>query len=126
MQKGAVTGILELLNTHRKMCSLAEEAMLRAEERSGPERLRAEDLIALEHYRILPLCRAIMVVIAQSVPQREVDRITSTTGERITYPSSVPAFAPLQNVLLVRTGDEADLSESIDFSMLAKYALPRE
>jgi hypothetical protein len=72
MQKGAVTSIPELLDTHKKMCSLAEEA------------------------------------------------------ERITHPSSVPAFAPLQNVLLVRTGDEADLSASIDFSVLAKHALPRE
>jgi hypothetical protein len=126
MQKGAVTSTPELLDTHKKMCSLAEEALLRAEGRSGPERLRAEDLIALEHYKILPLCRAIIVVVDQSVPQHEMDRITSTTGERITHPSSVPAFAPLQNVLLVRTGDEADLSASIDFSVLAKHALPRE
>jgi hypothetical protein len=109
------------------MCSLADEAMLRAKERSGPERrLRAEALIALKHYKILPLCRAIMVVIDQRVPQHEVDRITSTTGERITHPSSVPAFAPLQNVMLVRTGDGADLSAFIDFLELAKCALPRE
>jgi hypothetical protein len=126
MQKKAVTSIPELLDTHRKICGPTEEAMLHAKERSGPERLRAEGLISLEHYKILLLCRAIMVVIDQSVPRHEIDRITSATGEHITHPSSVPAFTPLQNVLLVRTGDEADLSASIDFSELAKYALPRE
>jgi hypothetical protein len=105
----APTRIPELLELHKKLCDIADETF----SRSG-----------WTGSTILPICRAVMIVLDQEVPKNHRDEISQRTGERITRPVCLEAFAPLQNLLLVRTGKEEALSAPIDFTSLAEHALP--
>jgi hypothetical protein len=114
LRKSAVTSIPELLSLHRTMCTLHRGKVKLQKEVPDPQ--TCEISTEVENAKMLPLCRAIIIVLDQRVPEHEVERIKDATGNLIAHPKSPEAFAPLQNVLLVRTRDEADLSASINFS----------
>ena len=105
MDQTAPKTIPELLVLHQELCDLAEQALVTQQ--------NAQDRLHREVYKILPLCRAIMVILDQETSNNEKEDITR------------PVYTSRQNVLLVRTGCEEGLSTPIQLTKLAKHALPR-
>lgn len=64
-----------------------------------------------QHYKLLPLCRAILIVL---------DEIPPNPGARISLEREVQR----QNVLIIRTGDEDSLSAPINFDTIRSQSLP--
>jgi hypothetical protein len=109
LETDAPTRVPELLELHKKLCDIADETFARS---------------GWTGSTILPICRAVMIVLDQEVPKHHRDEISRRTGERITRPVCLEAFSPLQNLLLARTGNEEALSAPLDFTSLAEHALP--
>ena len=65
-----------------------------------------------DQYKLLPLCRAIVVVLDELVP---------TLHERFIY---LDLEVQRQNVVMVRTGNETGLSSPISFAGIREHALP--
>ena len=99
--------ILELLETHK--CFHNRAALLLDNARSNPPYMEAWP----DRYKILPVCRAIIVVLDELV--RECDK------EDAVY---LDLEVQRQNVVMVRTGDEAGLSEPVSFESVKDLALP--
>jgi len=104
MEQTAPTTIPELLVLHQKLCDLAEQALLTQQ--------NAQDRLRIKVYKILPLCRAIMVVLDQENSRNEKEDLTRSAYTR-------------QNLLLVRTGCDEGLSAPIDLTKLTTHARPR-
>lgn len=67
------------------------------------------------HYRLLPLCRAVILVLDQLAPYKEPDSDGLTRLDQ---------ESQRQSVMMVRTGDEDGLSASVSFENIREHALP--
>ena len=104
------TTILELLETHT-LCYNRTFLLLDRLRRGGAE--KAYMNAWPDQFKLLPICRAIIVVLDELVE--------SDVNERFVY---LDLEVQRQNVLMVRTGSEIGLSEPISFDSIRELALP--
>jgi hypothetical protein len=76
MRKCAVTSITGLLSLHREVCNYAEEAVQRSKDQLAKEETPDLELCEeVENAKIRPICRAVIVVLDQRVPEHQAERI---------------------------------------------------
>ncbi|KAI4202022.1 MAG: hypothetical protein LQ346_002044 [Caloplaca aetnensis] len=113
------TTVSEVLEAHRSLCAqtstLLTQAHAKANER--PENIPAW-YAQYNHYSLTPLYPAIILI---------MDRVNDSAKELSTAADGflrLQRFAQLQTILLVRTGDDEQLSASISFDSLKDQSLP--
>lgn len=105
------TSITEICEAHRLLCARASLLLETIINNPAKEDFRDhwEDP---EDYKLLPLCRAIMIILDDEQPPDFDHRVfLDKEAERL-------------NVVIVRTGDEDGLSAPIDFSNIRSESLP--
>ncbi|KAF2443928.1 hypothetical protein P171DRAFT_432024 [Karstenula rhodostoma CBS 690.94] len=115
--------VSELVKMHRKICQRATEYHARALQiKKGPW-TDINEVHNPRNYMLYPLCSALLVVQDNDVDPRMPCRTTPSLI-RPNGGVALDRYSQAQTVVLVRTGDEEDLSKPIDFSALAHKALP--
>ncbi|KAL8704952.1 MAG: hypothetical protein Q9201_001898 [Fulgogasparrea decipioides] len=106
-----------IIDAHRSLCTQASDLIRQAEGRSDSF-VKSLPTGSLEHYSLLPLYRAIVVI---------VDENWEPPGGHDIEPDgliSLHKVAQKQTVLIARTGVEEDLSAPISFESLRAQSLP--
>lgn len=80
-------------------------------------------------YKLLPLCRAVTTVFDRRITQEQHDACAldpnfEPVPDSDYQQGSLDVYARSQTMLLIKTGDDDDLSTSIDLTSLVPHALP--
>ena len=107
--------IFDILETHEYLHNQSP-LLLDKIKRDELEKSRASARPSPQNFRLLPICRAIIMVFDELVSREDVS-----------YPGGyveIDEELQRQNVLMVRTDDESGLSEPISFESVRHTALP--
>jgi hypothetical protein len=92
--------VVEIVRSHKLLCDQACQLL---------DQLGRGDILSDKNYKLLPLCRAIILILDeldQDVEEDEDGRV------------SLDEYSQAQSVLMVRTGDESHLSAPITFEQI--------
>lgn len=98
LKEGAPSTIAEILRAHRNLCNMTAEMVRDSEDQ-----------------RLLPLCRAVASVFDRHVTREQLDACVLDPnfepGSELDYKQigSLDIYARSQTMLLIKTGDDADL-----------------
>lgn len=108
------TTIAGILEAHKSLCDQASSLLSRISQGEAPE-VEGSRWPDPRCYKSLPLCKAIIVVL----DQLDIDTNPDPDGF-----ISLDKVSERQNLLIVRTGDEASLSAPISFEGIRGQSLP--
>ncbi|KAF2865725.1 hypothetical protein BDV95DRAFT_612308 [Massariosphaeria phaeospora] len=121
MQSCVPTTLPELMDMHRNLCNATAEIIDQAVEDERIEKRTFSEDCSARNYKLLPLCRALLVVLDQHLPEPLAADFRTAEDPTI---YSLDKLSHHQTLVLVRTGDEHLLSAPVDFSPLAHLTLP--
>jgi hypothetical protein len=105
--------IAGILKVHKSICE--QGCSLLSEMNGAYSKIHLSPWPKPQQYKLLPLCRAIVVLIDQLSPAKSLQ-----PGEFV----YVDEYAQEQSVLMIRTGDESYLSAPISFESIREHSLP--